>query len=208
MRILFTSVILVLLTGCSADESIPPEKLTLQTVRNNAQHSLVQGVELGKFERINGWADPNGANTYKVRYHFYMVLKDDLPQVALSLAQNNENRIKGNQLVFTKKKIRDMDPAALDYLQLIMTGNNWVNSQTDFSKRRDEFLSKCLPCIEYWNDTNGGKDAIELRRFSYIQAWSHLESMGFDDKKRKGDGAIWNATPTFMKTEKGWVEAS
>jgi len=201
--LLLAPVVVLAATGCIQDDKTPPEKLTLEVATQNAQSSVVPGVETRNFKRENGWVDTKAANLYLVRYNYEMVLTRDLPEAALELAKIYEQNQKGNQKNSGFMGINEWG----NLFQLKINANNWINGQDNFAQRRDRFLSQCAPCSQYWNSDEGGKDAAELRRYSYIQAWSHLEGMGFGDGQKKGDGVPWNISPSFMKTENGWMEA-
>ncbi len=189
----------VLLAGC--DEKTPSDKLTSETIRPIAEGDALDGMIVEDFKKENGWQDTNAVNTYSVRYSYNLKLTKPLPEVALGLA---------NQILSGLNDAKN-NPGFMGInsfganVNLSQEASDWLTPQGDkFSDRRDAFLSKCAPCINYWNQ-DGDEDVVRVRRYAYIAAWSRLEGMGFKDTSTVGDNVPRLAWANFMKTENGWM---
>ncbi|MBV2182373.1 MAG: hypothetical protein KUL86_14230 [Castellaniella sp.] len=181
-------------------DSKPPDALTLKAATESAQQDVVLGTETRAFKRDNGWVDPNSANRYLVRYAYEIALTDDMPQVVLNLAKDTEA-----QLQEIKKNPGFMGVDSLNAtLSISNAASNWINGQEKPMDRVNTFLSNCAECIAYWNNDGGEEEATTRHRNVFMASWSTLESMGFKDNMKKGDGVPWHSTISFMKTENGW----
>lgn len=188
----------VFIIGC--EEKTPGDKLTSETIRPIAERETMDGMIVDEFKKENGWQDTNAANTYKIRYSYNLKLTKPLPEVTLALANNILS-----ELIDAKK---NPGPMGINELQaeinLSQEASNWIDSQQqEFPRRRDEFLSKCKPCLDYWNQ-EGKEENVRERRFAYIAAWSRLEHTGFKDSSTIGNKIPRLAWAGFMKTEQGW----
>ncbi|MEM8516299.1 hypothetical protein [Janthinobacterium sp. CAN_S7] len=204
IKMVLATISMVLLSGCADDK--PSDVLTAEKVQPYAEQSLVKGLELTDFKRDNGWVDTESPNRYKVQYVFNYRLTKPLPEIALQGAQDfmaeyDASQKKNSGLIGGLNALNES-------MQLSITANEWIRNQGDqFAKRRDDFLSKCQPCVVYWNQSGSEQD-VSARRYAFVMAWSNLERLGFKDEAKTGAKVPRTAWAAFIKTEKGWKAAS
>lgn len=189
----------VLMAGCG--DKTPSDRLTSETIKPIAERDAMDGMVVDDFKKENGWQDTNASNTYTVRYSYNLKLTKPLPEVALGLAKAILSGLEA-----TKKDPGFMGVNSLQAnVDLNQEVSDWITPQNDtFQSRRDTFLSKCAPCINYWNQA-GNEDEVRERRYAYIAAWSRLENMGFKDASTVDNKVPRVAWANFMKTENGWM---
>jgi len=185
--------------GAWFGDSKPPDDLALKAATELAQNRVVSGTEARAFKRDNGWVDPDSANRYLVRYTYEMALKADMPQAVLGLAKEFEVTLSEFD-----KNPNDASPYGQASINIVLLSTNWTNDQNNLMDRVNRLVSTCDQCIAYWNNEDGDEKTTDRHRIAFRASWAHLESMGFKDDMKKGDGAPWNLTVTFMKTENGW----
>ena len=187
------------LAGC--DEKTPNDVLTAKTIRPYAEVDLQDGLVIDNFKRQNGWQDTNAINVYNVRYSYDLKLTKPLPDVTLAAAHAILK-----ELADAKKNPGPMGLKSMQVsMGLSMGVSEWIGAQQQpFAERRDAFLSRCQPCLEYWNHA-GTDELVRERRNAFVYAWSALEEKGFKDGATTGGTVPRVAWAPFMKTEQGWA---
>ena len=203
-KFLVVALAAAIASGCTKKEDVPSDKLSADVVRPYAESALLPGTAISEYKRENGWVDTQSPNKYVVRYDFKITLAKPLPEAVLELAQQYMAELEETKRNPGLMGINNMQTT----LAISAGGSQWMAAQGDaFIQRRDAFLTKCAPCVSFWNGNERAEDDKKYPRFAYALAWAQYEELGFKDTAAVGEGVPRQAWASFMKTENGWAAA-